>query len=73
MATFGIYNDVGDHWRALAIVPRPEWEWSTRWFHVPAEVIRWLEQGRTWDNNLSSWVRRFNRDDYLSGSYRNPG
>ena len=63
MATFGIYNDVCDHWRALAIVPRPEWEWSTRWFRVSADAIKWLEQGRTWNNDLPSWVEQFNPDE----------
>ena len=63
MATFGVYNDVCDHWRALAIVPKPTWEWSTCWFRVPAEVIGWLEQGKTWDNDISLFVERFNPEE----------
>jgi PAS domain S-box-containing protein len=63
MATFGVYNDDGNHWRALAVVPQPEWEWSTRWFGVPEDVRTWLKQGRTWDNDLSQWVKRFNPEE----------
>jgi PAS domain S-box-containing protein len=63
MANFGVYNDLCDHWRALAVVPQPQFEWSTRWFRVPAGAIEWLEQGRTWDNELSAWVKRFNPEE----------
>ncbi|WFU37250.1 PAS domain S-box protein [Bradyrhizobium sp. CB82] len=63
MATFGIYNEACDHWRALAIVPQPQWEWTTRWFRVSPGVIDWLKQGRTWDNDLHLFVERLNPDE----------
>ncbi|BBO12511.1 PAS domain S-box-containing protein [Bradyrhizobium ottawaense] len=63
MSTFGVYNDLSDYWRAVTVFPRPGWEWSTRWFKVPPGVIDWLEQGKTWDNNLAAFVERLNPEE----------
>ena len=63
MSTFGVYSDLNDFWRALTIFPKPSWEWSTRWFKVPPGVIEWLEQGKTWDNNLAAFVESRNPEE----------
>ncbi|MGY4506963.1 PAS domain-containing protein [Bradyrhizobium sp. USDA 3650] len=63
MSAFGVYNDLSDHWRALTVFPKPRWEWSTRWFKVTADVIQWLEQGKTWNNDLSKFVEQLNPEE----------
>ena len=63
MSMFGVYNDLNDYWRAITICPKPSWEWSTRWFKVPPGVIEWLEQGKTWDNNLAAFVESRNPEE----------
>ncbi|MBR0700757.1 PAS domain-containing protein [Bradyrhizobium diazoefficiens] len=63
MCTFGVYNDLNDYWRAVTVSPRPSWEWSTRWFKVPSGVIEWLEQGKTWDNDLAGFVESRNPEE----------
>lgn len=62
MASFGIYDDRCLFWRALSIVPKPDFEWSTRWFPINARTKEWLEKGRTWDNSLESWVQQYQPD-----------
>jgi hypothetical protein len=59
MASFGIYDDRCTFWRGLSIVPRPDWEWSTRWFPINAQTRKWLEMGRTFVNNLEDWVHQY--------------
>ena len=64
MATFGIFNDACDHFRALAVMPEPtKWDWSTRWFRVGGAVIEWLEKGKTWNNDLPAFIEDLNPDE----------
>jgi PAS domain S-box-containing protein len=65
MASFGIYDDQCSFWRALAIVPTPDWEWSTRWFPINALTKAWLEKGLTWDNKLTDWINHNNPEANL--------
>ncbi|RTL34674.1 MAG: hypothetical protein EKK49_08345 [Rhodocyclaceae bacterium] len=60
MASFGVYDDHCKYWRALAILPRPDWVWSTRWFPISEQTKKWLEDGRTWDNHLENWIDHHN-------------
>lgn len=62
MASFGIYDDRCLFWKGLSIFPKPDFEWSTRWFPISAETKAWLEGGRTWNNNLKSLIQQFQPD-----------
>ena len=59
LATFGIYDETCSYWRALSVVPTPDFHWSTRWFPINEGQRDWLATGRTWDNDVSKWVDRY--------------
>ena len=64
MATFGIYDDREQYWRALCVEPAPQdWEWSTRWFRVQRPVLDWLAQGQTWTNDVRKFMKEKNNDE----------
>lgn len=61
MASFGIYDERCTFWRALSILPKPEW-WSTRWFPINAQTKEWLDSGRTWNNDLKDFIEHQQSD-----------
>ncbi|RVH09636.1 PAS domain-containing protein [Sinorhizobium meliloti] len=57
MATFGVYTSDARHFRTILVDPPPNFRWSTRWFEVQPAVLDWLDEEKTWVEDLNEFMQ----------------